>query len=230
MIQTIQAKNRHFSDFGWLKTYWLFSFSEYYDPKNIQFGNLRVFNDDEVQPQSGFPQHSHSNMEIISIVRSGEITHKDNMGNESVIGPGDIQVMSAGAGITHSESNLGKIPAHFYQIWITPKENNIKPKYEQKNFIIIKNSLTSVASGRKIPNTLPIHSDATIYLGSLDNENTIMCSTKSSHGTFIYLTFGKIQLNKNILSQNDQAKITNEETLEIKALEDSRFILIDTHI
>lgn len=114
MIEIVKADNRHFSDYGWLKTYWLFSFSNYYDPHNIQFGALRVFNDDIVEPGTGFPTHPHEEMEIITIVLRGEMTHKDSMGNETVIKAGDVQRMSAGTGLTHSEYNLAEIPVHFF--------------------------------------------------------------------------------------------------------------------
>ena len=116
MIHVIRADERHFTDFGWLKTYWLFSFSEYYDPTNIQFGALRVFNDDVVAPHTGFGTHPHEDMEIITIVLDGEVTHEDSLGTKAVIRAGDVQRMSAGTGIQHSEFNLGEAPVHFYQI------------------------------------------------------------------------------------------------------------------
>ena len=122
MIEIVKAGARHLSDFGWLKTYWLFSFSDYYDPRNIQFGALRVFNDDVVQPGTGFPTHPHEEMEIVTIVLDGEMTHQDSMGNKTVIRTGDVQRMSAGTGLTHSEYNLADRPVHFYQIWIFPDE------------------------------------------------------------------------------------------------------------
>ena len=127
MIQTVSAEQRHFSDFDWLKTYWLFSFSDYYDPANIQFGALRVYNDDVVAPGTGFPTHPHREMEIITLVLDGEMTHADSMGNRTVIGPGDVQRMSAGTGLTHSEFNLAAAPVHFHQIWIYPDQRGLAP-------------------------------------------------------------------------------------------------------
>ncbi|OQW95695.1 MAG: hypothetical protein BWK77_07025 [Verrucomicrobia bacterium A1] len=118
MTQVIRAAQRHFSDFGWLKTFWLFSFSDYYDPENVQFGTLRVFNDDVVAPGTGFPAHPHQEMEIITVVLEGEMTHEDSMGNQAVIRAGDVQRMSAGTGLTHSEFNLADKPVHFYQVWV----------------------------------------------------------------------------------------------------------------
>ena len=120
MFRIIKAADRHFNDFGWLQTYWLFSFSDYYDPKNANHGALRVFNDDVVQPNTGFATHPHEEMEIVSIILSGEMTHADTMGNSTIIRAGDIQRMTAGTGLRHSEWNHGPDPVHFFQIWIKP--------------------------------------------------------------------------------------------------------------
>jgi redox-sensitive bicupin YhaK (pirin superfamily) len=134
MIHVVREHQRYFSDFGWLKTYWLFSFSRYYDPANIQFGALRVFNDDVVEPGTGFPTHPHEEMEIITIPLNGELTHEDSMGNKTVIRGGEVQRMSAGTGLTHSEFNLGNEPCHFYQIWIYPDVKGLEPTYDQREF------------------------------------------------------------------------------------------------
>jgi len=122
MIEIVKANQRRFSDREWLQTYWLFSFASYYDPRNIRFGALRVFNDDVVQPGEGFPTHPHEEMEIITVVLDGEITHADSMGNKAVIRAGDVQRMSTGTGLTHSEFNIGESPVHFYQIWLFPDQ------------------------------------------------------------------------------------------------------------
>ncbi len=165
MINIIRADDRHFSDFGWLKTYWLFSFSNYYDPNNIQFGAIRVFNDDVVEPGTGFPTHPHQEMEIITIVLKGEMTHQDSMGNKTVITAGDVQRMSAGTGLTHSEFNLATEPVHFYQIWIYPDQKGLQPSYDQKRFSPNdwNNRLLPVASGLNVPGTVTFHTNATIY-------------------------------------------------------------------
>ena len=134
MIEIIKADRRHFSDFGWLKTYWLFSFSGYFDPQNIQFGALRVFNDDVVDPGTGFPTHPHEEMEIVTIVLEGEMTHADSMGNKAKIEAGDVQRMSAGAGLAHSEFNLAEKPVHFYQIWMFPDKAGLTPSYDQRHY------------------------------------------------------------------------------------------------
>src|SRR5512137_605268 len=169
MFDVIRASHRHHSDFGWLKTYWLFSFSNYFDPRNIQFGALRVFNDDVVEPGTGFPTHPHEEMEIITTVLDGEMTHQDSMGNRTVIKAGDVQRMSAGTGLTHSEFNLAAAPVHFYQIWIFPDTKGLNPTYDQRTFssAIFTNRLVPVASGRGIRDTVTFHTDATIYRSEL---------------------------------------------------------------
>ncbi|SLM32352.1 putative Quercetin 2,3-dioxygenase [Desulfamplus magnetovallimortis] len=229
MIQIVKADNRHFSDFGWLKTYWLFSFSNYYDPQNIQFGALRVFNDDIVDPGSGFPTHPHEEMEIITIVLDGEMTHKDSMGNETVIKAGDVQRMSAGTGLTHSEYNLAEIPVHFYQIWIYPDEAGLAPSYDQKRFDTQEwhNKLFPVASGQKIPGAVTFHSNATIYRCKLDKGKDVIHKFTDGRRIFLYLTEGCILANDKMLVSKDQARIDIENQLIVNAQEDSDFILID---
>jgi quercetin 2,3-dioxygenase len=134
MIERIAAAHRHFRDFGWLKTHWLFSFDDYNDPENINFSSLRVFNDDIIAPHSGFPLHGHKEMEIITVMLSGELTHEDSLGNRATIRAGDIQRMTAGRGIRHSEFNHGDIPVHLYQLWIEPRERGLRPSFQEFNF------------------------------------------------------------------------------------------------
>ena len=229
MIEIIKADSRHFSDFGWLKTYWLFSFSNYYDPHNIQFGALRVFNDDIVEPGKGFPTHPHEEMEIITIVLDGEMTHEDSMGNKTVIKAGDVQRMSAGTGITHSEFNLAREPVHFYQVWILPDKSGLKPTYDQNRYEAAKwkNRLLPVASGQNIPETVSFHTDATIYRCSLDPEKEVTHEATAGRRIFIYLTEGLISINNETLNAKDQARIDLEEPLVLKAQQPSDFILID---
>jgi redox-sensitive bicupin YhaK (pirin superfamily) len=161
MIRVIRANTRHFTDFGWLQTYWLFSFAEYYDPDNIQFGALRVFNGDVVQPQSGFGTHPHEEMEIITLVLDGEVTHEDSLGNRAVIQAGDVQRMSAGTGIRHSEFNRSDHPVHFYQIWIYPDRRGLVPSYDQKRITGVsqKNRLLPVALGQELPDVVTLHTE-----------------------------------------------------------------------
>ena len=229
MIEVIKADQRHFSDFKWLQTYWLFSFSSYYDPQNIRFGKLRVFNDDVVQPNSGFPTHPHEEMEIVTIVLEGEMTHQDSMGNKAVIQAGDVQRMSAGTGLTHSEYNLAEAPVHFYQIWILPDQPKLEPTYDQKNFNADswKNCLLPVASGQRIDNVVTFHTDATIYRCNLASGKTVNHKTHQGRGIFIYLINGEITANDKTVNAQDQARINGVNSLMLCAQEDSELILID---
>lgn len=229
MIEIIKADERYFSDFGWLKTYWLFSFSNYYDPHNIQFGALRVFNDDIVEPGTGFPTHPHEEMEIVTIVLEGEMTHKDSMGNETKIKSGDVQRMSAGTGLTHSEYNLAEIPVHFYQIWIYPDKATLVPSYDQRTFDKREwqNNLFPVASGQEIPGAVTFHTDATIYRCKLDKGKDVIHTFPDGRRIFLYLTTGRILVNDQMLFPKDQARIDIDHPLVINAQDDSDFILID---
>ena len=229
MMDIIRAKERHFSNFGWLKTYWLFSFSSYFDPHNIQFGALRVFNDDVVEPGTGFPTHPHEEMEIITIVLDGEMTHEDSMGNKTVIRAGDVQRMSAGTGLTHSEFNLADTPVHFYQIWIFPDKPGLQPTYDQKNFEPSewKNRLFPVASGQVIPGAVTFHTDATIYRGDFDAGHTATFESTKGRRLFVYLTSGSLDVNDRTLEEKDQARVDTDVPLHLHARQRSEFILID---
>ena len=228
-MDIIKADERHFSDFGWLKTYWLFSFSNYFDPHNIQFGALRVFNDDVVQPGTGFPTHPHEEMEIITIVLDGEMTHEDSMGNKTVIRAGDVQRMSAGTGLTHSEFNLSDIPVHFYQIWILPDQAGLQPSYDQKSFSADswRNTLLPVASGQEIDGTVTFHTAATIYRCDLEKGKDVTLAVTTGRRIFVYVTKGEIDANGTTVSEKDQARIDVDEPLKLNARESAEVILID---
>lgn len=228
-IDIIRAQDRHFNDFGWLKTYWLFSFANYYDPHNIQFGALRVFNDDVVAPGTGFPTHPHEEMEIITIVLDGEMTHRDSMGNQAVIKAGDVQRMSAGTGLTHSEFNLAKQPVHFYQIWILPDLPRLEPTYDQRNFTPDQwqNRLLPIASGQGLENVVSFHTDATIYRGQLDDGNRLNFDNTAGRRVFLYLIGGELTVDGLTLCQADQARVDTEKPLCLAAGADAEFILID---
>ncbi|MDH3783347.1 MAG: pirin family protein [Desulfobulbaceae bacterium] len=229
MIDVIKAQDRHFSDFGWLKTYWLFSFSRYFDPQNIQFGALRVFNDDVVEPGTGFPTHPHEEMEIITIVLDGEMTHEDSMGNKTVIKTGDVQRMSAGTGLTHSEFNLADTSVHFYQIWIYPDESGLAPTYDQRAYEPSewKNRLLPVASGQNLQNVVTFQTDATIYRCDLDAVRKINFDHTKGRRVFIYLTKGFLSVNGQQIGEADQARVDVEEPLVLAAEHGAEFILID---
>lgn len=228
MIQVITATERHFSDFGWLKTYWLFSFADYYDPGNIQFGALRVFNDDVVEPGAGFPTHPHEEMEIITLVQSGEITHEDSMGNRTVMRAGEVQRMSAGTGLTHSEFNLGREPVHFFQVWILP-DKGLEPGYAQRSFFDTprKNLLLPIASGQGIPETVSFHTDATIFLGNLSAGHAVTHECAETRRIFVYATKGEFEVNGRHLRAGDQARIDLEQRLGFTTKTQGDFLLID---
>jgi hypothetical protein len=229
MIQIISREDRHFSDFGWLKTYWLFSFAGYFDPGNIQFGALRVFNDDVVAPGTGFPTHPHDEMEIVTIVLDGEMTHEDSMGNRTVIRANDVQRMSAGTGITHSEFNLASAPVHFYQIWILPDRHGLKPSYDQRSYDPSnwRNAIFPVASGQGIAGTVTFHTDATLYRASLEAGRDLSFPTTRGRRVFVYMTEGRLSINGREASAGDQARIDIDEPLTFQCHERAELILID---
>lgn len=230
MIKTVPAAQRHFSDFGWLQTYWLFSFASYYDPENIQFGALRVFNDDVVQPGMGFPTHPHEEMEIVTICLKGEMTHQDSLGNKQVIRAGDVQRMSAGTGITHSEFNLANTPVHFYQIWFFPDKKGLKPSYDQRAFdpAARRNKLLPVASGQGILDTVSFHTAATIYLADLDPGVSLSFDTNESRRVFVYVTAGDIAVHGMRAGEKDQLRIDPENArLDMATERGAEILLID---
>lgn len=230
MIIKIPREDRYHAHHGWLSSYHLFSFADYFDPNNMNFGALRVFNDDTIDGESGFGTHGHKNMEIITIIHSGELTHKDTIGNEEVIRRGEVQYMSAGTGVMHSEINKGKEKTHLYQIWIAPKKQNLPPVYKQKDFteLVTPNSLTPVVSDSPLHDALQIEADATIYLGNVeDNTKVLTYSQKSDRGVFVYITEGTITINGNDFKSGDQARSVGESDLIIQSKGLARFVLID---
>ncbi len=235
MIRITRALDRHYSDFGWLKTYWLFSFSEYYDPENIQFSALRVFNDDVMMPGTGFPTHPHREMEIITVVLDGEVTHADSMGNRTIIHSGDIQRMTAGTGLTHSEYNLGQKPVSFFQIWFHPDIPGLEPSYDQiacspDRWI---NRLSLVASGRREDAAserypfISFHTDAAIYRGSFDEGQILSYRPNPNRKIFIYMIEGEMVFNGWELRPRDQARLDPERNLDGCARSKCELIVID---
>jgi len=228
-FQIIRADKRHFSDEGWLKTYWLFSFSDYYDPENVEFGALRVFNDDIIAPSTGFPPHTHQDFEIVTIVLSGEITHEDSMGIRTVVREGEVQRMSAGTGVTHSEYNLGTKPLHSYQIWISPSVRGLKPSYDQRSFSLEarRNRLLPVGSGQGLRDVVTMRADATIYVADLEAGQNVEFNTDGSRRIFVYLTAGDMSINGERLKSNDQARITKRSSLRLQTHDATNLVLID---
>jgi redox-sensitive bicupin YhaK (pirin superfamily) len=229
MINKISAKDRYHSHEGWLSTYHLFSFADYFDPNNMNFGVLRVFNDDTISGERGFGAHGHKDMEIITIVLEGELTHQDTMGNTKTISKGEVQYMSAGTGVMHSEINNLSTPVSLYQIWLTPQARNLHPSYDQKDFSLKlrSNALTMVASGDATDGAITIQADATIYQGKLEKDAKFTYVQRQRRGIFVYVTEGVVEINGILFETKDQARITTEETLTFFGKEKSSFVLVD---
>lgn len=214
------------------KSYWLFSFSSYYDPENIQFGSLRAFNEFILEPGKGFSSHPHSGVEIVTIVLEGEITHEDNMGNREVLGVEEVQCISTGTGIEHSEFNRGKGLLHLYQIWILPYKDGLKPVYSKKRFEASdwKNRLFPLVSGQGFENALKMNADATIYRASLERGQIFQFDSGEKRLVFIYISAGELFVNGRKLTQGDQARIELESTLYFEVASSAtstEFVLID---
>jgi redox-sensitive bicupin YhaK (pirin superfamily) len=188
-----------------------------------------VFNDDVIAPHKGFGTHPHQEMEIITLVLDGEVTHEDSLGTKAVMRAGDVQRMSAGTGIRHSEFNLGEVPAHFYQIWIYPDTSGLPPSYDQKSFAgtVWTNRLVPVASGQGLPEVVTFHTDATLYLGSLEAQRSVTHDTNGTRRVFVYITEGELAVDGARLDTKDQARIDAEAPLTLTAYKDTRFVLID---
>lgn len=214
----------------WLDSSHSFSFAQYFDPFNMGFSDLRVINDDIVSPDGGFPPHPHANMEIISIVLSGELEHKDSMGESEILRPGQIQVMSAGSGITHSEFNPSSTNfLHFLQIWILPNKKNFEPSYQTKEFPENKmvNNLTLIVSGTGKNGSLKIHQDAEIYESILEADKTVLFDIPENRKLWIQVAKGAIEVNSNILEAGDGMSVVNEHgNLEITGVDFASTFLI----
>ncbi|MEE9172997.1 MAG: pirin family protein [candidate division NC10 bacterium] len=230
MITVIRSQERHHADMGWLSTYWHFSFADYYDPANMNWGALRVFNDDVVRPAQGFGSHSHRDMEIVTLVLEGELEHRDNQGNIGVVHPGEVQVMSAGTGIVHSEHNHSTDhPVHFIQLWIIPRTQGLPPRWEQRQFTLEDRSakLLPVVSEGDIPETLTIDQDATIYVSALRAGQAVSHTSRADRWAYLFVIEGSLTLNGSLLAAGDQARIANEPVLALKAEQDTEVILLD---
>lgn len=223
MIRVIPAEQRFHFRSDWLSTYWHFSFDHYYDPDNLQFGPLRVFNDDTVRPGAGFPMHGHREMEIVTYVLEGELEHRDSLGNVGRIAPGEVQRMSAGTGVRHSEYNASREePLHLVQLWILPAVAGLEPSWEQKRFT------REQRAGRLLPVVVPagsagrdaavqIHQDATLYAGWLRPGDRIAHALAPNRRAYLFVAEGELQLNGQALRSGDQARMSAERHLELSA-------------
>jgi redox-sensitive bicupin YhaK (pirin superfamily) len=230
MIERRPFATRGGADHGWLKAKHHFSFASYHDPDNMGWGSLRVWNDDEIAPQTGFPPHPHADMEIITYVRQGAITHKDSLGNQGRTGAGDVQVMSAGTGIRHAEYNLENEPTRLFQIWIAPRKDGGQPAWGAKPFPKANRSgkLVPLASGFDgDAEALPIRADARVLGATLKAGETTDYALGAGRHAYLVPATGAIEVNGVRIEARDGAAIRNETDLKIKALEDSEIVLVD---
>jgi hypothetical protein len=229
----IRANTRGGADHGWLKANHSFSFANYYDPERVHFGALRVLNDDWVAPMEGFGKHPHDNMEIITIPLNGELSHGDSMGNSSVITAGEIQVMSAGSGVFHSEMNNSKeVAAELLQIWIFPDRKSVEPRYDQRIIDVsgMKNRLLNIIKpfGDNEEEGIWIYQHSWFYMGELEKGKRIEYKTKKEgNGIYLFVIEGDISIFDNKLSRRDAIAITDSATLEITAEKEAKFLIID---
>jgi redox-sensitive bicupin YhaK (pirin superfamily) len=237
MIETIRSNERYHAETDWLNTHWHFSFDHYHDPSNMNFGPLRVFNDDVVAPAGGFPFHSHREMEIITYIIEGAIEHRDDMGNIGVIRPGEIQRMSAGTGVRHSEYNPSKKdPVHLLQLWIMPAVQHLEPSWEQKSFSLADRSgrllPIAVPAGSHSNGAVQIHQDAKIYTSLLAPGQSTAHKLSDGRRAYIFVIGGNLKLNGETLGPGDQARVTSERELQLSAAPESGataadFLLLD---
>src|ERR1700733_13675848 len=207
-----RSHERGYADHGWLKSFHTFSFADYYDPQHVEFGPLRVINEDRVQAGAGFGTHAHRDMEIISYVLEGELAHKDSMGNGSIIRPGDVQRMRAGAGVLHSEFNPNpKVPVHFLQIWIQPAGKNIEPSYEEKRFSAQekRGRLRLIVSPDRAEGSLLIHQDARVYAGLFTGDERADLQVAPGRRGYVHVARGALTANATALEAGDALQIAD---------------------
>jgi len=226
-----KADSRGYADHGWLQSFHSFSFANYHNPEKVRFGLLRVLNDDIVAPGMGFGTHPHDNMEIVTIPLKGELAHQDSTGNKEVIKAGEVQIMSAGSGLTHSEFNNSKKEfVNLFQIWVFPKEKNITPRYDQKIFNPEerKNKFQIVVSPDEKDGALWINQDAYFTLGNFDEGNLLKYEIKKNgNGVYVMITEGSAEIDGEVLSRRDAIGLSDLSSVEIKILAKSELLIIE---
>lgn len=226
-----KAADRGTADYGWLKPNYYFSFAQYHNPAKVHFGLLRVLNDDFVAGGGGFPTHPHDNMEIVTIPFTGALQHKDSTGGNGIIKAGDIQIMSAGTGVEHSEFNASKTEAvTLFQVWLFPKVRNIKPRYDQRTFDTSKrvNRWQVVVSPQESDNALWINQDARFALNNLETGKEIAYSTAfKGNGVFLVVINGSVEVNGETLGKRDAMGISEADAFRIKSLENAELLAIE---
>ncbi|HSV20805.1 MAG TPA: pirin family protein [Casimicrobiaceae bacterium] len=230
MIEYRKASERGHAEHGWLDSWHSFSFADYYDPDHMGYGPLRVINEDRVQPGMGFGTHGHRDMEIVSYVLQGELSHKDNLGNGSVITPGDVQRMSAGRGVMHSEFNPSDSnPVHFLQIWIEPDARGLRPSYEQKRVepAARRGRLALIASPDGRDGSVTIHQDAQIFAAELAGAERVEHDIAADRRGYVHVARGRVRLGDEVLAAGDAAKVRGPAHLVLGHGEDAEVLLFD---
>ena len=230
MIAVRKAEDRGHANHGWLDTYHTFSFADYYDPAHMGFGSLRVINEDRVQPGRGFATHGHRDMEIITYVLDGALAHKDSMGNGSTIRPGDVQRMSAGTGVTHSEFNASdREPVHLLQIWIEPAQRGIQPGYEQKGFESAekRGRLRLIASRDGREGSVTIHQDASVYGALIDGGERVVHAIPAGRRAYVHVARGRLTVNGQPLAAGDALGATGIREIVMERGEDAEVLVFD---
>ena len=230
MLTVRKSQDRGYADHGWLQSFHSFSFAGYYDPRHMGFGNLRVINEDRIAPGTGFGAHGHRDMEIISYVLSGELAHKDSMGNVTAIPPGEVQRMSAGAGVMHSEFNHAQgQTTHFLQIWIMPKASGIEPGYEQKAFAAAekRGALRLVASPDGAQGSVSINADAALYAGLFDAGESAEMVLDPARKYYVHLIRGRLNANGQTLVTGDAALLEQEQRLVLDQGDGAEVLVFD---
>jgi len=230
MIKLRKSEERGHANHGWLDSYHSFSFSRYYDPEHMQYSVLRVINEDVVAPDMGFGMHPHRDMEIVTYMLSGQLRHMDNLGNGSVIRTGDVQRMTAGTGIVHSEFNASsEEPAHLLQIWLLPERNDLQPSYEEKYFDQSEklNQWRLIASRDAREGSLLIHQDVSLFATVLEQGKSMSYELAAERSAYLQVARGRVDLNGEVLLAGDAAKIEGQQLIELQAFEDAEMLLFD---
>ena len=230
MLTLRKSEDRGYADHGWLQSYHSFSFADYYDPAHMGWGNLRVINDDVITPGGGFGTHGHRDMEIITYVTAGLLAHKDSMGNGTDIPPGDVQRMSAGSGVRHSEFNHAPdATTRLFQIWITPRQQGITPGYEQKTFAEAekRGRLRLIASPDGADSSVTIHADAALYAGLLDGDAAVTLPLNPTRKAYVHLIRGSLAVNGQALQPGDAALLADEPSLTMNNANDAEVLVFD---
>lgn len=230
MMTLRPSHERGHANHGWLDSYHTFSFADYYDPRHMGFRHLRVINEDRVQPGAGFDAHSHRDMEILTYVLEGALEHKDSMGNGSVIRPGEVQRMSAGTGISHSEYNYSKAePVHLLQIWIVPEQRGLKPGYEQRSFTIQeeRGTLCLIAVRDARGGAVTVHQDVDLFVALLDRGDRVVHRLESGRHAWVQVARGAVMINGLPLKAGDGAAVSEDDALQISANDNSEILLFD---